>query len=87
MGPGTVSWRRSAVDVWRLHGPLSVPIFLVTDNGPSFIVRHLRNTPEGSRIAATGFSSFSQVRIGYRLSTQLGLLKRFHETLKYEGVQ
>jgi hypothetical protein len=31
-------------------------------------------------------SAFSQVRIAYRTPTQLGLLERFHETLKYEEV-
>jgi hypothetical protein len=31
-------------------------------------------------------SAFSQVRIADRTPTQLGLLERFHETLKYEEV-
>ena len=31
-----------------------------------------------------GLTAFSQVRIGYRMLTQLGVLERFHETLKAE---
>jgi hypothetical protein len=34
----------------------------------------------------TGVSAFRQVRIGYRIPSQLGLLERFHGTLKQEEV-
>jgi putative transposase len=61
----------------RLHGPLTKMPFLVTDNGPSFLARrflgHIRD-------------SFQHVRIRYRTPTQLGLLERFHQTLKREEV-
>jgi transposase InsO family protein len=70
----------------RLHGPLTQPVFLVTDNGSSFIARRFREALGALRIAGTGHSAFSQVRIGYRMPTQLGLLERFHETLKREEV-
>ena len=70
----------------RLHGPLRSPVFLVTDNGPSFIAQRFRDTLDGLQIAATGVSAFSQVRIGYRMPSQLGLLERFHGTLKQEEV-
>lgn len=70
----------------RLHGPLTRPVFLVTDNGPSFIARRFQATLAGIEIAGLGVSAFSQVRIAYRTPTQLGLLERFHETLKYEEV-
>jgi len=68
------------------HGPLEKPVFLVTDNGPSFIAHRFRDALAGIQIAATGLSAFSQVRIGYRMPTQLGLLERFHKTLKAEEV-
>ena len=61
-------------------------MFLVTDNGPSFIAHRFRDALAGIQIAATGLSAFSQVRIGYRMPTQLGLLERFHGTLKAEEV-
>ena len=78
---------RSAVEEAQgLHGPLEKPVFLVTDNGPSFIAHRFRDALDGIRIAATGLSAFSQVRIGYRMPTQLGLLERFHRTLKAEEV-
>lgn len=60
-----------------IHGPLSKQPFLVTDNGPSFLARRF-----GSYLK----SRFSHVRIQYRTPTQLGLLERFHKTLKQEEV-
>jgi transposase InsO family protein len=61
----------------RIHGPLSRQPFLVTDNGPSFLAR---------RFGAYLKDRFSHVRIQYRTPTQLGLLERFHKTLKTEEV-
>jgi transposase InsO family protein len=60
-----------------LCGPLEKPPFLVTDNGPSFLARRFR-----SHLG----DDFSHVRIRYRTPTQLGLLERFHQTLKSEEV-
>ncbi len=61
----------------RLHGPLARRPFLVTDNGPSFIAR---------RFTAFIADQYSHVRIQYRTPQQLGLLERFHGTLKTEEV-
>ena len=61
----------------RLHGPLTKPPFLVTDNGCSFVAR---------RFAAHVKDLFTHVRIQYRTPTQLGLLERFHRTLKEEEI-
>jgi len=61
----------------RLHGKLSKPPFLVTDNGSSFIAK---------RFTKFVADQFSHVRIRYRTPTQLGLLERFHRTLKTEEV-
>lgn len=61
----------------RLHGPLAKPPFLVTDNGSSFIARRFTEFVRGQ---------FSHVRIAYRTPQQLGLLERFHATLKSEEV-
>jgi transposase InsO family protein len=61
----------------RLHGPLSKPPFLVTDNGSSFVAKRFAGHVRGR---------FSHVRIRYRTPTQLGLLERFHRTLKEEEV-
>jgi putative transposase len=61
----------------RIHGPLKRIPFLVTDNGSTFIAkRFIRFTRDRYR----------QVRIAYRTPTQLGLLERFHRTLKEEEV-
>jgi len=61
----------------RIGGPLTKRPFLVTDNGPSFkaarFIRHLAG-------------AYAHVRIRYRTPTQLGLLERFHRTLKDEEV-
>lgn len=61
----------------RLCGPLAKAPFLVTDNGPSFISRRFCQSIE---------DIFTHVRIRYRTPTQLGLLERFHKTLKTEEV-
>ena len=61
----------------RLHGPLDKRPFLVTDNGSSFIAR---------RFTTFVAEQYSHVRIQYRTPQQLGLLERFHATLKTEEV-
>lgn len=61
----------------RLCGPLVKPPFLVTDNGSTFIAK---------RFVAFTRDDYRQVRIRYRTPTQLGLLERFHRTLKEEEV-
>jgi putative transposase len=61
----------------RLHGPLKKIPFLVTDNGSSFLSRYFRRHIDGD---------YAHVRIQYRTPTQLGLLERFHQTLKTEEV-
>jgi transposase InsO family protein len=61
----------------RIHGPLAKPPFLVTDNGSSFIAK---------KFTAFVAQQYSHVRIQYRTPQQLGLLERFHATLKDEEV-
>ena len=61
----------------RIHGPLKKPPFLLTDNGSSFIAK---------RFVKFVSEDYSRVRIRYRTPTQLGLLERFHRTLKTEEV-
>jgi transposase InsO family protein len=67
----------SETEAERIHGPLAKPPFLVTDNGPSFIAR---------RFQAFIHQQYSHVRIQYRTPQQLGLLERFHRTLKVKEV-
>ena len=73
----TVALDLAQREAQRLHGPLKRPPFLVTDNGSSFIAR---------RFARFVADQFTHVRIAYRTPTQLGLLERFHRTLKDEEV-
>jgi putative transposase len=61
----------------RLHGALAKRPFLVTDNGPSFLARRFAGVVRGL---------YEHVRIAYRTPQQLGLLERFHQTLKSEEV-
>lgn len=68
---------RAKEEAERIHGPLKERPFLVTDNGPSFIAK---------RFVQYTKKNFDQVRIAYRTPTQLGLLERFHRTLKEEEV-
>ena len=73
----TVALDTARAEAERLHGPLEKSPFLVTDNGPSFLARAFR-----AHIAGQS----AHVRIQYRTPTQLGLLERFHQTLKTEEV-
>jgi putative transposase len=61
----------------RLRGPLATTPFLVTDNGSCFLAQRFRTHIDGQ---------FQQVRTRYRTPQQLGLLERFHQTLKREEV-
>ena len=61
----------------RLHGPLLREPTLVTDNGSCFMSRRFQQHVH---------DRFSHVRIRYRTPQQLGLLERFHGTLKQEEV-
>ena len=61
----------------RVTGPLQKRPFLVTDNGCSFIAKKFQRFIK---------DSYEHVRIRYRTPTQLGLLERFHKTLKGEEV-
>lgn len=83
-----LTWSYSAAEVTRaldlaraeaerLCGPLTTRPFLVTDNGSSFLAR---------RFGAYVSGLYSHVRIRYRTPTQLGLLERFHRTLKDEEI-
>ena len=61
----------------RLHGPLETTPTLVTDNGSNFLARRFQRHIRGL---------LTQVRTQYRTPQQLGLLERFHQTLKSEEV-
>jgi transposase InsO family protein len=73
----TEALRMAVAEAERIHGPLEKYPTLVTDNGPSFLAK---------KFLAYLRSGFSHVRIRYRTPTQLGLLERFHQTLKIEEV-
>lgn len=62
----------------KLHGLLDCPPFVVTDNGPSYIAKHFARYCRDNKM--------THVRIQYRTPSQLGLLERFHRTLKLEEV-
>jgi putative transposase len=73
----TEALKEARAEAERLHGPLTKAPFLVTDNGSSFIARRFRDFVA---------DQFVHVRIQYRTPTQLGLLERFHRTLKEEEI-
>ena len=73
----TAALKLAREEAERLGGPLAKPPVLVTDNGPSFLARRFREFAK---------ETFEHVRIRYRTPTQLGLLERFHRTLKEEEI-
>ena len=72
-----VALDRARAEAERLHGPPDREPTLVPDNGSCFLARKFQKCLEGR---------FSHVRIQYRTPQQLGLLERFHATLKKEEV-
>ena len=78
--------RQAVEEAQRIHGPLEHPVFLVTDNGPSFVAKRFRQELDRLGRESGRERLFSHVRIGYRMPTHLGLLERFHRTLKEEEV-
>jgi putative transposase len=73
----TAALDEARAEAERLCGPLNKPPFVVTDNGSSFLSKRFRTHVKGQ---------YTHVRIGYRMPTQLGLLERFHRTLKEEEI-
>lgn len=73
----TVAIDQAIAEAERLHGPLERTPTLVTDNGSNFLARRFREHIEGR---------LCQVRTQYRTPQQLGLLERFHQTLKQEEI-
>lgn len=69
--------KEARAEAESIHGPLEKEPFLVTDNGSSFIAKRFTKFIE---------DDYCHVRIQYRTPTQLGLLERFHKTLKEEEV-
>ncbi len=72
-----VGIEKAKAEAERLHGPLARRPTLVTDNGSSFLSRRFQQFIT---------SSLDHVRTRYRTPEQLGLLERFHRTLKTEEV-
>jgi putative transposase len=72
-----VGIEKAKAEAERLHGPLLRRPTLVTDNGTSFLSRRFQGHIAGS---------LDHVRTRYRTPEQLGLLERFHRTLKAEEV-
>jgi len=72
-----VGIEKAKTEAERLHGPLLRRPTLVTDNGTSFLSRRFQGHIAGS---------LDHVRTRYRTPEQLGLLERFHRTLKAEEV-
>lgn len=68
---------KARAEAERICGPLTSQPILVTDNGSSFLAKRFKAHIQGR---------YQQVRTRYRTPEQLGLLERFHQTLKREEV-
>lgn len=74
----TIALEKAKAEAERLGQKSDNPIFLVTDNGSSFLAKRFAKFLDAEH--------FSHVRIQYRTPQQLGLLERFHQTFKSEEV-
>lgn len=82
---GVRAIQQAVAEAERLHGVLGKPVFLLTDNGTTFTAqRFQRGLSE--LITETGADLLRHVRIGFRMPEHLGLLERFHGSLKAEAV-
>lgn len=68
---------KARAEAERICGSLTSQPILVTDNGSSFLAKRFKAHIQGR---------YQQVRTRYRTPEQLGLLERFHQTLKREEV-
>lgn len=82
---GVTAIREAVAEAERLHGRLQEPVFLLTDNGSTFIARRFSRGLD-ELLTAQGTDLLQHLRIGYRMPEHLGLLERFHGTLKAEAV-
>jgi transposase InsO family protein len=73
----TAAVDRAIAEAERIHGPLERAPTLVHDNGSNFLARRFQTHIVGV---------LDSVRIRYRTPQQIGLLERFHQTLKQEEV-
>lgn len=73
----TVAVDQAMAEAERQHGPMQAVPTLVTDNGSNFLAQRFRRHIAGK---------LTQVRTRYRTPQQLGLLERFHQTLKQEEI-
>ena len=72
-----VAVNKAVAEAEKLHGPLKRQPTLVTDNGSNFLSKRFQRHIDGL---------LNQVRTRYRTPQQLGLLERFHQTLKREEI-
>lgn len=77
--------RQAVAEAERLHGTLREPVFLLTDNGSTFIAKRFGKGLK-ELLTEEGADQLQHVRIGYRMPEHLGLLERFHGSLKAEAV-
>jgi putative transposase len=82
---GVHAIRQAVAEAERIHGSLKEPVFLLTDNGSTFIARRFSRGLE-ELLTEEGADLLRHIRIGYRMPEHLGLLERFHGTLKAEAV-
>jgi transposase InsO family protein len=73
-----VALEKAREEAKQAYGGIIENIRLLTDNGSSFLAKRFQQM-----LTAYGFEHF---RIQYRTPQQLGLLERFHQTLKAEEV-
>ena len=67
-------------------GSLKEPIYLITDNGSTFIAKFFANKIKQYQISSTEEELFEHIRIGYRMPEHIGSIERYHGNLKQECI-
>ena len=82
---GVAAIRQAVAEAERLHGRLTEPVFLLTDNGSTFVARRFSRGLE-ELLTEECVDLLQHLRIGYRIPEHLGLPERVHGTLEAEAV-
>jgi len=83
---GVRALRQAVAEAERCHDALEAPVYLLTDNGTTFIAKRFRLELSEAFLTKHGADLVRHIRIGYRMPEHLGLLERFHGSLKAEAI-
>jgi len=83
---GTLALKEAITEAERLCGPLEGKIYLITDNGTTFVSGYFAKELKKQIIEGRDIEIFEHVRIGYRMPEHIGSIERYHGNCKQECI-